>query len=175
MKLTLAFARKNLIMTIATGLILALVLLVVATLVAGQVGMFSGQAPSDLGVKDGRLKRPSKTENSATSQAALHADHPMRAYAEVQPLPMKGDTAASIAAIRKIVEAMPGAKVVKTEPGYLYATFTTRWMKYVDDVEFWVDATNGVVQVRSASRVGRKDFGVNRARVEAVRAALKAS
>ena len=48
----------------------------------------------------------------------------------------------------------------------------TRVMKFVDDAEFWFDPASGVVHVRSASRVGRKDFGVNRARIEAVRQAL---
>ncbi len=48
-------------------------------------------------------------------------------------------------------------------------------MKYTDDVEFWFDPAAGVVQVRSASRVGRKDFDVNRQRVELVRARLQAS
>ena len=45
-------------------------------------------------------------------------------------------------------------------------------MRFVDDVEFWADPASGVVHVRSASRVGRKDFGVNRARIEAIRGRL---
>ena len=65
---------------------------------------------------------------------------------------------------------MPGVAIVKEEPGYLYAQCTTRLMKYVDDLEFWADPAAGVLQVRSASRVGRSDLGVNRARVEAIRA-----
>ena len=48
-------------------------------------------------------------------------------------------------------------------------------MKFVDDAEFWFDPANSVVQVRSASRIGRKDFGVNRARIEAIRQALDGS
>jgi len=67
---------------------------------------------------------------------------------------------------------MDGAKVVKSEPGYLYAQFTSKLMKYVDDVEFWFDPAANVIHVRSASRVGRGDLGVNRKRIEAVRAAL---
>ena len=51
----------------------------------------------------------------------------------------------------------------------------TKLLKFVDDFEVWFDPTAGVVQVRSASRIGRKDLGVNRARVEALRAALAAS
>jgi hypothetical protein len=51
--------------------------------------------------------------------------------------------------------------------------FQTPWLKFVDDTEFWYDPAAKVVQVRSASRVGRKDFGVNRARVESIRSRLE--
>lgn len=155
-------------------IVAALVLIVVAVVIAGQMGLLQGSAPGNLGVRDGRLKPPSRTPNSVTSQAALHADHPMRAYAEIAPLALRGDGAGTLAALRRIVEAMPGAKVVRAEPDYLYAQFTTRVLGFVDDTEFWVDPAAGVVQVRSASRVGRKDFGVNRARVEAIRVQLAA-
>jgi uncharacterized protein (DUF1499 family) len=64
--------------------------------------------------------------------------------------------------------------VVEARADYLRATFTTRLMKFTDDVEFWLDPAAGVVQVRSASRLGRKDFGTNRARVEALRTQLQA-
>lgn len=158
-------------MGVVKWILIILVLLPLALLAAGQAGLLQGKPPADLGVRDGRLKPPSTTENSASSQAGLYPDHPMRAYAEVAPLPGRGDAAASLAAVRAVVEAMPGAAVVRSEPGYLYARFTTRWLKFVDDVEFWVDPA-GAVQVRSASRLGQKDFGVNRARVEAIRAAL---
>jgi uncharacterized protein (DUF1499 family) len=45
-------------------------------------------------------------------------------------------------------------------------------MRYVDDVELYYDEPAGLVHVRSASRLGRRDFGVNRKRVEELRAAL---
>lgn len=45
-------------------------------------------------------------------------------------------------------------------------------MKFVDGHELWVDPVNKVVQVRSASRVGREGFGLNRQRVETLRAGL---
>ena len=151
------------------GGIVVLALLAVAV---GQLGFLQGTAPADLGVRDGRLKPPSATENSVTSQAALYPDHPQRFYAAVAPLPVKGDGPATMARIKAIVEGMAGAKVVKSAPDYLYAQFTTQWMKFVDDVEFWFDPANNVVQVRSASRLGRKDMGVNRKRIDAVRAAL---
>lgn len=150
----------------ALYVILALVILV---LLGARLGLFNGPAPKRLGVENGRLKPPSKTPNSVSSQAALHPDHPQAAAAAIEPLPMRGDAAASIAALRRVVEAMPGAEVVRHEGDYLYATFQTMVMRYKDDAEFWADPAAGVIHLRSASRVGRKDFGVNRARIESLR------
>ena len=154
--------------------VVAILVLIVLAVAAGQLGFLQGTAPTDLGVRDGKLKPPSSTENSVSSQAALYPDHPERIYADIAPLALKGDGPATLARIKGIVEGMDGAKVVKSEPGYLYAQFTTKLMKYVDDVEFWFDPAANAIQVRSASRVGRGDMGVNRKRIEAVRAALEA-
>jgi uncharacterized protein (DUF1499 family) len=159
-------------MLIIKWLVIAVLLVIVLAVAAGQLGFLQGTAPTDLGVHDGKLKPPSMTENSVTSQAALYPDHPQRKYADIAPLPVKGEGPATITQIKAIVEGMDGAKVVKSEPGYLYAQFTTKLMKYVDDVEFWFDPAANVIHVRSASRVGRGDLGVNRKRIEAVRAAL---
>ena len=72
------------------------------------------------------------------------------------------------------VPPAPGIEVVEQRPDYLYAQAQTRWLKFVDDLEFWVNPASGVIELRSASRIGRKDFGVNRQRVEAIRAAYLA-
>jgi uncharacterized protein (DUF1499 family) len=147
----------------------ALVALVVAVFAAGQAGFLAGKEPPDLGVKDGKLKPPSPTENSVSSQGGLYPDHPMKAYAEIAPIKFTGEGRAAIDRIKHIVEATEGARIVRAEPTYLYAQFQTRWLKFVDDVEFFADEGAKVLHVRSASRIGRKDFGVNRARVEAIR------
>ena len=162
-------------MLIIKWLVIAVLLLIVVAVAAGQLGFLQGTPPADLGVRDGRLKPPSMTENSVTSQAALYPDHPQRKYADIAPLPLKGDGPATLARIKAVVEGMDGAKVVKSERDYLYAQFTSKLMKYVDDVEFWFDPAANAIQVRSASRVGRGDLGVNRKRVEAVRSALAAA
>ena len=88
---------------------------------------------------------------------------------------LQGDGPATIAKLAQIVEGMEGARIQERRPDYLYAQFTTKMMRFVDDAEFWFDPVNGAVQVRSASRVGRKDFDVNRKRIEAIRASLAAS
>ncbi len=159
--------KSALIWVLAGAALLALLLLV-----AGQLGLLQGKRPGSLGVKDGRLKPPSRTPNSVSSQAHLHADHPQVAYARIEPLPVHGgDAKALIAALRKLIEPMRGVKVIEQRDDYLLAEFTTSTLKFVDDVEFWSDPAAGVIHVRSSSRLGRKDFNVNRERIERIRAA----
>jgi uncharacterized protein (DUF1499 family) len=153
-------------------LVAILVALIVLAFLAGQMGWLRGSPPPDLGVKDGRLRPPSNTENSVSSQAGLYPDHPMGVYAEIAPFAAKGGAAATLARIKQAAEAMEGAEVIKSETNYLHVAFTTKWMKFTDDAEFLVDDKAGVVHVRSAARLGRKDFGNNRRRIEQLRAAI---
>lgn len=162
-------------MSILKWLLVVLAVVVVGAIGAGQAGLFRSSAPTDLGVRAGKLKPPSTTDNSVSSQAALYPDNPHHQAAQIAPLPLRGDGPMTIAKIKGVVEATAGAKVVKSDPDYLYAQYTTALMKFVDDVEFWYDPTAQAIQVRSASRVGKGDMGVNRKRIEAVRAALTAS
>ena len=146
--------------------------LVLVALVAGQAGLLAGSPPADLGVTAGRLKPPSNTDNSVSSQATLWDGHPMQRGAMIAPLPLRGAPAEAITRLRGVVEAMPGATVVTQRDDYLYVRFTTRWMGFVDDAEFWADPANRAIQVRSASLLGASDLGVNRARIERIRMAL---
>jgi uncharacterized protein (DUF1499 family) len=159
-------------MGVLKWLVVGIAALVVLAVLAGRLGLLQGKAPANLGVRDGRLKPPAKTPNSVSSQALLYPEHPRRDVAQIAPLPLRGDGQATLVRLRQIVTAMPGAQVVKSEPDYLYAQFTTPLMRFVDDVEFWFDPAAGAVQVRSASRVGHGDRGLNRARVEAIRTRL---
>jgi uncharacterized protein (DUF1499 family) len=151
---------------------LAVSILALVLIVAGQLGLLRGKAPQHIGLKDGKLKRPALTPNSVTSQADLWPDHPRRSYASIAPLKASGDGSAEMKKIVEILQAMPRTTTIKTEPGYIYAQSTTALLKFTDDIEFALDASKGVIDVRSASRLGQKDFGVNRARVEAIRTAL---
>jgi uncharacterized protein (DUF1499 family) len=126
--------------------------------------MFSWKRPDNLGVKDGKLAPPRRSPNSVSSQA-----DPADTEHYIAPIAFKGDAIAAMAAVRKAVESMQGATVIRHEGAYLYAEYRTRLMRFVDDVEFYSDEKAGVIHVRSASRLGRRDFGVNRARVESLR------
>ena len=122
--------------------------------------MFSWKRPDNLGVRDGRLAPCKRSPNCVSSQAAP-SDR------EHYIAPIHG----SMAAARAAVNAMPRTKIVEERGNYLYAEFRTKLLRYVDDVEFFFDGQ--VIQVRSCSRLGRRDFGVNRKRVEALRALIE--
>ncbi|HTT10014.1 MAG TPA: DUF1499 domain-containing protein [Burkholderiaceae bacterium] len=137
---------------------------------AGRLGLLEGKAPP-LGVHDGRLEPPRRTPNSVSSQAALYPDAPQRDYAAIDPLPVRGDGAQSLARLRSIVAALPRARIIEARADYLYAQFTSAGLRFVDDTEFWFSPAENTIHVRSASRLGRRDFQVNRKRVEMIRAA----
>jgi len=163
---------EGLAMLILKRVLIAVGAGVLAAIGAGQAGLFQSSTPTDLGVNGGRLKPPSASHNSVSSQADLYPGHPQRLAAQIAPFALGHDGPATIVKIRAVVEAMAGAKIVTSGADYLYAQFTTPLMKFVDDMEFWYDPAAQVVQVRSASRIGESDMGVNRKRIEAVRAAL---
>lgn len=146
-------------------------------LAAAQFDAFSGREPEDLGVHQGRLKAPSLTPNSVSSQAKLYPEHPQRVYAAIEPLALlPGHSGAeSLLQLNKILAEQPGVKVTHMDADYLRAQARTRWMGFVDDLEFWFNPQPQVIEVRSASRLGRKDFGMNRERVERIRNAYSHS
>jgi uncharacterized protein (DUF1499 family) len=78
-------------------------------------------------------------------------------------------------AVRAAVAAMPRTLIVEERDGYLRAEATSRIFRFVDDLELLRSGSGDRVDVRSASRVGHGDMGVNRERVEALRQALAAA
>lgn len=126
---------------------------------------FSGTRPANLGVIDGKLQPCPNSPNCVSSQST-DAEH------GIAPLTFTGDPAAAIANLQKVILAMPRAKIITADGNYLYAEFTSALMGYVDDVEFFANPAKGIIEVRSASRLGESDLGVNRQRIEAIRASF---
>jgi len=120
--------------------------------------MFSWRRPANLGVTNGRFAPCKRSPNCVCSQA-----DPADREHYIAPIAFKG----SIAELRKAIEELPLATVIREEGNYLYAEFRTPILRFVDDVEFFF--SENVVHVRSASRLGRRDFGANRKRVEQLR------
>ena len=89
----------------------------------------------------------------------------------IDPLPLPADD--PMGALRDVVASFPRTKIVVEDGDYLHVTFTSLVFRFVDDVEFRIDREADVIHVRSASRVGYGDMGVNRRRVESIRERLK--
>lgn len=120
----------------------------------------TGERPTSLGVSDGQLGTCPDSPNCVSSFETRDSHR-------IEPL------TATLDQVRTAVSAMQGAQIISEQDQYLYAEFTSRMMRFVDDVEFLADPDSGLVQVRSASRLGHSDMGVNRARIEDIRTTVE--
>jgi len=133
--------------------------------VMGAIFQFSGSRPTNLGVKDGGLAPCPATPNCVNSQTRDEAH-------TIAPLQYDGPPEAVLSRLKIVIQSQPRVKVVVEGDRYLYAEFTSALMGFVDDVEFYVNPGERVIDARSASRLGESDLGVNRQRIETIRAAL---
>ena len=142
-------------------LLTAIVLLEGSIIISGGT-MFAGKRPTNLGVNAGKLIPCPDSPNCVSSQAedAVH---------KIAPLTYTASKSAAITTLKEVILSLPRTKIITETEDYLYAEFTTPLMKFVDDVEFYADDTAKVIHVRSASRLGQSDLGVNRDRIEDIR------
>ncbi len=141
-------------------------LLVVAVVVRFALLASTSTTPENLGIGEQGLAPCPESPNCVTS-GAEDAEH------RVEPLLLVDDPAQAIERLRSIIEALPGSRVMEATPTYLRAEMGSRFFRFVDDLELLIDPETLRIEVRSASRVGHSDLGVNRKRVEAIRAAFE--
>jgi uncharacterized protein (DUF1499 family) len=141
---------------IGLGVLLLLVGLVVARL----------RTPSAdevrVGIADGRFVPCPKTPN-CVSTMATDAGH------RIEAIPYRGTGEQAIKAARAALESLPRTRLLEEEANYLRAEARTLIFRFVDDVEIYVPAGEGLIHYRSASRVGQGDVGTNRKRYERFR------
>ncbi len=138
-------------------------LLSLGLLVAG----CTGTRPAGRGLHDGKLAPCPASPNCVSSQST-DREH------AIDPLRYTGSLAGTMADLTKIITGMPRARVVTGTENYLHVEFTSAIFRFVDDVEFFIDEGSSVIHVRSASRLGHSDLGVNRKRIEAIQNAWMA-
>jgi len=126
----------------------------------------AGRRPDGLGVREGRLA-PCPASPNCVSSEADDAAH------RVEPLRLAVAPAEGWAAARSAVAAMPRTEVVRETESYLHAEARSRLLGFVDDLELHLRPEAGEIAVRSASRMGYSDLGVNRQRVETLRERLR--
>ena len=124
----------------------------------------SGRRPANLGVSNGKLAPCPKAPKCVSSQAG-DTQH------GIQALPIIDSVPASMQRIVDLLTEWPEARLVTEKPDYLHAEFTSALMGFVDDVEFLATPEEELIHVRSCSRLGYSDLGVNRSRVETIREA----
>ena len=138
----------------ASGLVLWVVL-------TGIPGCSGGQLPVSLGVTEGRLAPCPTTPNCVSSEATTTEQR-------VEPLRYTGDASQAHARLSAVLNGLARTKTVQSRSDYLHSEVRSAVFGFVDDLEFYFSPP-GMIQVRSASRTGYHDFGVNSARVERIR------
>lgn len=124
--------------------------------------MFAGKRPGNLGVKDGKLAACPGKPNCVSSQASSDRQR-------VMPLRLSDESAAAMKRLKEVVNNMSGTRLIDESEHYLHFECASKLLGFVDDLEFLCDPDDQVVHVRSASRLGYSDLGVNRKRVESIR------
>jgi uncharacterized protein (DUF1499 family) len=131
-------------------------------------GGCSGSRPSVVGKGEGKLAPCPETPNCVNTHASdsTHA---------IEPLRYAGSEGEAMERLVRVIESMPRTKLITRTENYLYVEFTSAFWRFVDDVEFSFDRDEKVIHFRSASRLGKSDFGVNRKRMEEIRERFRAS
>ena len=152
--------RSELIVSRFISIIIGIVVIFSSSLV------FSATAFAAVGIENGHLSACPSSPNCVVSQDG-DAEH------AIEPIAYRGDRATAKETLLKVLSVVPRTEVVEDTDNYIHTESTSRIFKFIDDVEFYFPEDENVIHVRSASRVGESDLGVNRRRIEQIRLAMK--
>jgi len=119
------------------------------------------------GIENGRLTPCPVSTNCVCSE---YPDKPY--YVNALVIQGRADEAWSKAVL---AVKQSGGEIVRQSDDYLAARYTSRFFRFIDDLELRLDPVAGMIHVRSSSRVGRSDFGANARRIENLRKYYQAS
>jgi uncharacterized protein (DUF1499 family) len=122
----------------------------------------SAYQPPNLGITDGKLSQCPDSPNCVSSQS-LDKRH------FIEPVRYEGTEQMAMERLTGVIRGMKRCRIITMEDHYIHAEFTSASFRFVDDVEFYFDTEAKIIHMRSASRIGYSDFGVNRERLEKVR------
>lgn len=125
----------------------------------------SGKRPSNLGVSDSRLTPCPASPNCLSSD-----DHD--SAHKIPPFQLAKPATEVWQVVHELVSELPRTRIVNENSDYLHAECRSSVFGFIDDLELHLRPSAGIIAVRSAARLGYSDFGVNRRRVESLRAAL---
>ena len=142
--------------------------IVLATLVVLGITSFMFFATSkdrEVGLVNGALRPCPNSPNCVSSESREDSS-------KCEPLHFQGSADDAMAKLKTVVQEL-GGLIKQDQGGYLWAVFTSRIFRFKDDVEFRLVEEENLIHVRSASRVGYSDLGVNRSRINRLRAAFQ--
>ncbi len=124
--------------------------------------------PNNLGVENGRLSPCPQSPNCVSTQAT-NEEH------EIAPINFDGEAATAHGKILAILQADPQFTIITDSSTYIHAEARTAVWQFIDDVEFYIDPASHLIHFRSAARLGYGDGGINRQRMEQIRAQFRAA
>ncbi len=129
------------------------------------IRLMGSSQPSGLGVTNGNLGSCPSSPNcvSTESNDAAH---------QIEPLEFTGSESDARKKIIQVVQEMPRTTLVTETKSYLHFECRSRLFRFIDDLEFYIDPKNKKIQMRSASRIGYSDLGVNRDRINKIQHAF---
>lgn len=125
----------------------------------------SGKPPANIGIADSGLA-PCPSSPNCISSDDHDKDH------KVAPFQLAKPSVEVWRVARELISGRPRTLIVNETSDYLHAECRSKLFGFVDDLEFHLRPATGIIAVRSAARLGYSDFGVNRRRVESLRADL---
>ena len=128
--------------------------------------LFSGSASAAIGINSDRLEPCPSSPNCVVS---VNGDEEH----QIDPITYQSDRATAKETLLKVLSVVPRTEVIENTDNYIHAESTSRIFKFVDDVDFYFPEDENVIHLRSASRVGESDLGVNRRRMEQIRLAMQ--
>jgi uncharacterized protein (DUF1499 family) len=139
--------------------------LVLLLFIVLMLGCSAGR-PVNLGITHGKSLPCPDSPNCVSSQS------PDKRHF-IEPIPYEGEQQLARDRLVAVIQGMKRSKIVTASDDYIHAEFTSAFFRFVDDVEFYFDSEAKTIHMRSASRIGYSDFGVNRKRLEDIKSMLK--
>ena len=164
----------SLIFSVVLAGTIALSQMVVPTIINGATtfatlpgldGVFTG-TPAALGIEEDHLLSCPASPNCVVSQGETDEEH------GIAPIKYSSDRETARALLLKVLTVVPRTEVLEQTDDYIRFASTSRLLGFVDDGEFYLPEDEAVIHMRSASRMGESDLGVNRRRLEQIRLAM---
>lgn len=142
-------------------ILIVIFLLAIVGIIGGRI--YNSNVPAPKGVGNGTLAPCPKSPNCVST---LESDD----LHKVDPIPLNQEPQAALTMLVTILMESPKTRVITKTDRYLHVEMRSRLWNFIDDVEFVIDGENGLIQSRSAARMGYSDLGVNKSRYEGLKA-----